>query len=237
MVRLCRTPAPGQLLPILVERLKSGTDLRRAGGGGRAANARTFGGEDYVGFHTIDGTSFRPTTMAAELPASRRACRCFKVLYRNGNRIHEHAATTRVLHPIGRRVGGNRAGFRVTSRFARRFAGKIPGGQNAFLASATQNSPPMPLTRSCWPSKYGLGQCYRMSAAPAWSCSTWSAREHAQTLLRQSVHYCSEHREERKIRRLQSPCPRVASPGGSTSASCFPNRSGAARPTTPRSRG
>src|SRR4051812_27643124 len=44
------TPA-NRLLPILAERLRSGTELRTLVSAAVLANARTFGGEDYVGFH------------------------------------------------------------------------------------------------------------------------------------------------------------------------------------------
>ena len=46
------TPA-NKLLPALAAKLKSGTDLRRLVTAAALANARTFGGEDYVGFHTM----------------------------------------------------------------------------------------------------------------------------------------------------------------------------------------
>ena len=43
------TPAP-KLLPILVEKLRTGTELRQLVAAGAFANARAFVGEDYVGF-------------------------------------------------------------------------------------------------------------------------------------------------------------------------------------------
>src|SRR5688500_7774483 len=46
------TPAP-RLLPLLVERLRQGTELRDLVAAAAFANARRFGGEDYIGFHTM----------------------------------------------------------------------------------------------------------------------------------------------------------------------------------------
>src|SRR5438445_12276336 len=46
------TPAD-KLLPALAGKIKAGTDLKRLITAGALANARTFGGEDYVGFHTM----------------------------------------------------------------------------------------------------------------------------------------------------------------------------------------
>src|SRR5262245_51224311 len=53
LVRLMQETPANELLPKLVEKLRSGTDLRQLVAAGALANARTFGGEDYVGFHTL----------------------------------------------------------------------------------------------------------------------------------------------------------------------------------------
>src|SRR5438128_850178 len=45
------TPA-NKLLPALLEQMRTGADLKKLIAAAALANARTFGGEDYVGFHT-----------------------------------------------------------------------------------------------------------------------------------------------------------------------------------------
>src|SRR6266550_8855141 len=50
--RMQETPV-NRLLPVLVKELRSGTELRQLVAAAALANARTFGGEDYVGFHTM----------------------------------------------------------------------------------------------------------------------------------------------------------------------------------------
>src|SRR5258708_2026802 len=42
-----------RLLPSLVERLNAGTEIKQLIAAGALANARTFGGEDYIGFHAF----------------------------------------------------------------------------------------------------------------------------------------------------------------------------------------
>jgi len=81
------TPA-NKLLPLLADKLNSGTDLRRLVAAAALANARTFGGEDYVGFHTMMALS-PAFHMAQELPKEQQPLPVFKVLYRNTNRIQE----------------------------------------------------------------------------------------------------------------------------------------------------
>ncbi len=46
------TPAD-KLLPVLVNEMKSGTNLRTLVTGAALANARTFGGQDYNGYHAF----------------------------------------------------------------------------------------------------------------------------------------------------------------------------------------
>src|SRR5258707_1042186 len=93
------TPA-NRLLPLLVEQLRSGTDLRELIAAGALANARVFGGEDYVGFHTM--MALAPALhMAQELPLGMQPLPVFKVLYRNTNRIQEHGGRKgEVLKPV-----------------------------------------------------------------------------------------------------------------------------------------
>ena len=82
-----------KLNSILVEKLRGGTDLKTLTAAGALANARTFGGEDYVGFHTMMalGPAYR---MSRELPENLRPLPVMKVLYRNTNRIQEHGGRT-----------------------------------------------------------------------------------------------------------------------------------------------
>src|SRR5438128_7763302 len=93
------TPA-NRLLPLLVEQLRSGVELRRLVAAAALANARTFGGEDYVGFHTM--MALAPALhMAQELPAELQPLPVFKVLYRNTNRIQERGGRKEeALHPV-----------------------------------------------------------------------------------------------------------------------------------------
>src|SRR5436190_14075441 len=60
------TPA-NKILPALSEKLKAGEPLPRLVAAAALANARTFGGEDYIGFHTMMALS-PALHMARELP-------------------------------------------------------------------------------------------------------------------------------------------------------------------------
>src|ERR1700732_5019880 len=88
LVTLMQETTAANLLPQVVQRLQGGPPLRDLVAAAALANARTFGGEDYVGFHTI--MAMAPSYhMSRDLPEGRKALPVLKVLYRNTNRIHE----------------------------------------------------------------------------------------------------------------------------------------------------
>src|SRR5437868_3710055 len=53
LVSIMQETAPDKLLPLLVEQMKKGTELSQLVSAAALANARRFGGEDYIGFHTL----------------------------------------------------------------------------------------------------------------------------------------------------------------------------------------
>src|SRR5882672_4931999 len=100
LVRFMQETPAEKLVPALADKLKSGADLRQLVAAGALANARTFGGEDYVGFHTM--MALAPALhMARELSTELQPLPVFKVLYRNTNRIQERGGRKdEVLHAV-----------------------------------------------------------------------------------------------------------------------------------------
>lgn len=100
LVALMQETPASKIVPTIVAKLKAGTDLREIVAAASLANARTFGGEDYVGFHTL--MALAPAYhMARELPNDRQALPVLKVLYRNTNRIGEVGGRAHeVLHRV-----------------------------------------------------------------------------------------------------------------------------------------
>ncbi|MDB5329041.1 MAG: hypothetical protein JWP03_192 [Phycisphaerales bacterium] len=190
LVCLMQETPVDRLLPVLVEKLKSGTDLRRLLAAAALANARTFGGEDYVGFHTM--MALAPAYhMSTELPEAQRPLPVFKVLYRNTNRIQEHGGRKgEVLHPVDHattEIADVDAGGEALRQAVRRqemekaerlFAGAVrKSPDDAFneLLVAVQDTPEV----------HRVVLPYR-----AWDLLDLIGREQAHTLLRQSVRYC-----------------------------------------------
>ncbi len=188
LVALMQETSAERILPVLVERLKVGTDLRTLVAAAALANARTFGGEDYVGFHTMMalGPAFH---MAEESPEKRRALPVLKVLYRNTSRIQELGGrANEVLRvvlpsklPTDRNAGeairdAVRAKDATTAEraFAALGQGSADESLNAVLYAVEDHA-----------EVHRVNMPYR-----AWELSSVIGTEHAHTLLRQAVRYC-----------------------------------------------
>lgn len=188
LVRLMQETPVNQLLPALARQLKSGTELPRLVTAAALANARTFGGEDYVGFHTM--MALAPALhMSRELPDALRPLPVFKVLYRNTNRIQERGGRkNEVLHavkPLSDRAGGDGA-ERLREAVHRKDA---DGAEQTFaaLAQASTDDAFNQLLHTVQEHTevHRVVLPYR-----AWDLLDLIGKEHAQTLLRQSVRYC-----------------------------------------------
>src|SRR5262249_60685832 len=100
LVALMQETPLNRLLSVLVEKYQAGTTLGTLTAAAALANARTFGGHDYIGFHTI--MALVPAhEMARRLPTDRAALPVLKVLYRNTSRIQDFGGVKQeVLHPV-----------------------------------------------------------------------------------------------------------------------------------------
>jgi len=86
LVALLQETPTTKLMPVLVGKLKEGTELRTLVAAGALANARSFGGRHYEGYHTF--MALAPAfEMSKELPETQRPLPVLKVLYRNATHI------------------------------------------------------------------------------------------------------------------------------------------------------
>jgi hypothetical protein len=192
LVCLMQETAPDKLLPLLSERLGSGTELNQLVAAAALANVRTFGGEDYVGFHTMMALS-PAFHMAKELPKDRQALPIFKVLYRNSNRIQEKGGRKdEVLHAVKPDAG-------KTDAEALRDAVHKKDMEKAERAFATLGSSSADdALNALLPTVEDATEVHRVvMVARSWDLLELVGKEQAQTLLRQSVHYCVKNDSER----------------------------------------
>ncbi len=181
------TPA-NKLLPALAGKLKSGTELRRLVAAAALANARTFGGEDYVGFHTM--MALAPSLhMAHELPQALQPLPVFKVLYRNTNRIQEHGGRKdEVLHAVkSGTLPEGRTGAELLRDAVHR---KDVNGAEQTFAALSQLSADDALNHLLHAVQDNTEVHRVVLPYRAWDLLGLVGREQAHTLLRQSVRYC-----------------------------------------------
>lgn len=195
LVDLMQENSAERILPIVVERIGKGTDLREVVAAAALANARTFGGEDYVGFHAF--MALAPAyQMAQEMPAERKALPVLKVLYRSTNQIQAKGGrSNEVLHEIEAAPVPSAATRRDAIRDAMRhqeldraeglFAGMVaqsPGDAYNDLQALVQDDADV----------HRVVLAYR-----AWDLLGFTGKAYAHTTLRQSVRYCIDMEKRR----------------------------------------
>ncbi|HZN38076.1 MAG TPA: hypothetical protein VFD82_04690 [Planctomycetota bacterium] len=190
------TPAD-QLMRTLVQKLRTGTSLRELATAGALANARTFGGHDYVGFHTMMalGPAYR---MALATPEDRRPLPLLKVLYRNTHRIQEYGGRSKeVLRTVApAALPEGRSGAEVLRDAVR--AADMAAADGAFAALSRSTPDAFNALLEAVQDGYDVHRV--VMPHRAWDLLDIIGIEHAHTLLRQSVHYCVKNERQTKER-------------------------------------
>jgi hypothetical protein len=183
LVDVMQTTAPDRILQVSVDRLRRGTSLRDLVAAAALANVRTFGGEDYVGFHTM--MAMAPAYhMATEERASQQALPVLKVLLRNSKRIHEKGGE--LLHIV--RCGDSTASGGQAIRDAVRER-NMPKAERIFAANGTR-SPQDALNELLFAVEDDTEVHRIVMVYRSWDLLDLAGKEQAHTLLRQSIHYC-----------------------------------------------
>jgi hypothetical protein len=188
LVCLMQETPVDRLLPLLVEQSKGNHNLRRLVAAAALANARTFGGEDYVGFHTM--MALAPALhMADELPSTLQPLPVFKVLYRNTNRIQERGGRKEeLLHVVkpGVLPSGMARGDTLRSAVRGR---QVDIAEETFAALAKNSTEEA--FNDLLVAVQDNTEVHRVVLPyRAWDLLDLIGQEHAHTLLRQSVRYC-----------------------------------------------
>jgi hypothetical protein len=208
LVALMQETPIERLLPTLVEQLRQGTELKTLVGAAALANARTFGGEDYVGFHTM--MALAPAYhMSRELPEARQPLPVLKVLYRNTNRIQEHGGrASEVLHGVRpAAISPGQPGGEALQAAVR--AKDVDGAERTFAALA--QGPAVDAFNDLLYAVQDHTEVHRIVLPyRAWDLLSIVGPEHAHTLLRQSVRYCVK--SENESRSASADEPRVLLP-------------------------
>jgi len=199
------TPAD-KLLPIAVAKLKSGEEtlhsLMRAAA---LANARSFGGRDYIGMHTL--MAMKPAfLMAAQTSGDRAPLVVLKILHRNTRQMHSADCKGEVMHAISPTNGATGSTAMMINK-----AIQSHDRQKAeeALAMAAAVSPEQAFNDLLETVEEDIQVHNVVFAHRAWEALDLVGAEHALTMLRQSLRYRARHADSKY---LQSDPKRVLLP-------------------------
>ncbi len=187
LVDFIRTTPPDKFLAAAMKKLSDGTDLKTLVAAAALANARAFGGEDYVGFHTLMALAPAYHIAAEESDAKLRPLAVLKVLFRNASRFKEtDAANKDTLKPIVPFKGDVPTGAqlrdavrKVDGSYAERAFAGMCGGKPADAIN-----PLMEMVDDAT-------EVHRVVlVSRSWDLLDFVGAAHTHTLLRQSVRYC-----------------------------------------------
>ncbi|HVU88915.1 MAG TPA: hypothetical protein VHD36_16445 [Pirellulales bacterium] len=186
LVALMQETPIERLLPSLADQLRRGTSLRELVAAATLANARAFGGEDYIGFHTF--MALAPALhMSEQLPEPMRALPVLKVLYRNTDRIQARGVAQKdTLHPIEAGAETDPTAERIRDAVRNKDLAQA----ERLLAAAAGRSPQEAYDDLLPVVADGVEVHRTVLAYRAWDLLDLVGREHALTMLRQSLHYC-----------------------------------------------
>jgi hypothetical protein len=184
------TPAD-KLLPEVVKKLNDGTDLRTIVAAAALANARAFGGRHYEGFHTF--MALAPAyEMSKGMSEARRPLPVLKVLYRNATHIQAKGGRKKeVLHPVKPTpVPEGRVPGEVLRDATRR---KDTAAAEGTFAAIAQGPPATAFDQLQYVVHDDANVHRVVLAWRAWATLDFTGPEHAHTLLRQSVQFCTRN--------------------------------------------
>jgi hypothetical protein len=194
LVRLLQETPPDTLMPLVVDKLKSGTPLETLVTAAALANARAFGGHDYTGYHTF--MALLPAyRMAGQLPVARRPLPVLKVLYRNSSRIQEqNAAAHDALHPVEE----TNTRETVQGDEALRDAVRALDLDRAesHLATISKRSPSDAFNQLQLAVQDEVNVHRIVLAWRAWAMLDLTGQQYAHSLLRQSVRFCFDSEKD-----------------------------------------
>jgi hypothetical protein len=194
LVALMQDTQADKLLPLVVSKLRGGTELRTVVAAAALANARTFGGHDYDGYHTF--MALTPAfQMAQELPDDRRALPVLKVLHRNARHIQTFGGSEKEsLHVT---EGAAEAKPNLESiRECTRAADQAKAEQA--LAALAKNSLEDAYNAVQMAVEDDVDVHRVVLSWRAWATLDITGKEQAATLLRQSVRFCIDSEKRLK---------------------------------------
>ena len=209
LVALMQETSADALMPQLKTRLDAGVDLPTLATAAALANARTFGGQDYTGYHCF--MAIVPAlAMSRRLAGNAAALPVFKVLHRNARRIQAQGGrrneVLRPVKPVASVDGEARALLLAAGR-----KGEFASAEATFARVAARG--PQAAYASLQPLVRDNIDVHQVVLAyRSWDMMRLAGEENAQVLLRQVLRQCIDRDESRRRRGRQAPSIRKLLP-------------------------
>ncbi len=208
LASLLQETAPDALMPVLVKKLQDGLDLKTLVAAGALANARSFGGRHYEGYHTF--MALAPSyEMARELPEAERPLPVLKVLYRNALHIQSKGGRkNEVLHSVKPvEVPKGKVGGEVLQEATRRNDHET--AEAYFASLAADGTPEDAFNHVMYCVADDINVHRTVLAWRAWATLDFTGKEHAHTLLRQTVLFCCNENRGGYRSQIQAALPKL----------------------------
>jgi hypothetical protein len=195
LVTFLQETPPDKLIPKVVEKIKAGAELKQLIAAAALTNARAFGGEDYVGFHTLMALAPAHLMAEQETDPHKKPLAVLKVLHRNATRLKEFGNTKETLKVVqpGKLTTDKSGGeqLRDVVRTAPTDDAKAMAGAEAVFAAICKNGKPEDALNELLIAVDDATEVHRVVlVSRAWDLTRFVGAERAHTMLRQSVHYC-----------------------------------------------
>ena len=150
------------------------------------ANARSFGGEDYIGMHTL--MAMQPAyRMARRLPSDRKALIILKILYRNTGQIHSKGSK-HTLHDVDpTKLISDKSGAEQLSEAVHNH--DLEKAEE-ILAALAESSPEDAFNELMQVVAEDTEVHRIVFAHRSWEIIELAGKENAEAMLRQSLRYC-----------------------------------------------
>jgi len=195
LVDLMQNTPPEKLMQAAVKKIEGGASLKTLTAAAALANARRFGGQDYVGYHTF--MALAPAyEMSQQLPANQAPLPVLKVLYRNAARIQSSGGPRKErlkqVEPAKLAAGADRGKALQEATRSGDF------GRAEAVFAAMKNDPAGEIFNHVQYSVRDSTNVHRVVLPwRAWAVLGLTGQQHAHTLLRMSVRFCTEHAKSR----------------------------------------
>jgi hypothetical protein len=189
LVNFLQETPPDKLITKAVEKIKSGTELKTLIAAAALTNARAFGGEDYIGFHTLMALAPAYLMSEQETDAAKKPLAVLKVLHRNAARLKDFGNTKETLKVVkpGKLATDTPSGEQLRE-IARK--GEMDAAEATFAAIYSKGTPEDALNQLMFEVDDATEVHRVVLVSRAWDLTRFVGTERAHTLLRQSVHYC-----------------------------------------------